>query len=392
LLLFSLFLFLWLAAGPNQASSLLQSGLLHLKQGNLQQAQQDLEASSKADPTNPYTWTSLAETYLRLKQSAEANNAAQKAEKIGAGNPVVAHALAIYYSEIGRYARAAELEKQFAASPQADSGALARAAGLYLNAGNAQQALALAQKANSEHPSAETENLIGRALVAAGQPDEGARHLAAAWSAAKTDAQFSFDYAQALLHAQDFTQAAQVLEDASKANPKNAQLTLALGVARYGQRRFSDAINAFLQTIQLDRRIPHPYLFLGRLLDQARDQLPAITSDYRKWIALEPRRAEPPLLLAKALLAANADPSEPETLLRRSLQLDSKNWETHYELGLLLVKKHDYKQASVELQRSIELDPKQAMPHYHLARVYDRLGERDRAQAERETHHRLTTP
>ena len=45
-----------------------------------------------------------------------------------------------------------------------------------------------------------------------------------------------------------------------------------------------------------------------------------------------------------------------------------------------------------ELTRSIELDRKQSMPHYHLARVYDRLGQPERAKAEREAHERLTTP
>ena len=50
----------------------------------------------------------------------------------------------------------------------------------------------------------------------------------------------------------------------------------------------------------------------------------------------------------------------------------------------------DYQGASAELVHSVELDPKQAMPHYHLARVYDRLGQPDRAKAEREIHQQLT--
>jgi Tfp pilus assembly protein PilF len=57
----------------------------------------------------------------------------------------------------------------------------------------------------------------------------------------------------------------------------------------------------------------------------------------------------------------------------------------------LLSNKHTYQEAATELERSIELDPKQPSPHYHLARVYDRLGQPDRAKAEREIHQRLTT-
>jgi tetratricopeptide (TPR) repeat protein len=383
---------LLLTADPDQATALLKSGLLHLRQGELTEARRDLESSSKLDPKNPFTWTSLAETYLRLKQPHLANTAAQTAEKAGAHDPIVAHALAMFYTTTQQYARAAAFEKQFAEGPQADSGALGRAAGLYLNAGDPKEALPLAEKASIEHPSPDEEDVLGRALIASGDVPGGSQHLADAWNGAKNNPQIAFDYAQVLLHAQDFTRASDVLDDSLKLNANNAQLTLALGVARYGQRRFSDAIAAFLHTIELNPLLEQPYLFLGRLLDQAGDQLPVITADYRKWLAIAPRRPEPPLLLAKALLAANADSSDAEPLLRRSLQLDPQNWESHFELGLLLSKKHDYAHAAAELERSIALDPKQAMPHYHLARVYDRLGQKDRAEAERKIHQTLTAP
>jgi tetratricopeptide (TPR) repeat protein len=261
-----------------------------------------------------------------------------------------------------------------------------------LNAGDAAHALPLAEKAASASgtdPAAE--NVLGRALVGTGRTADAVRHLSAAWESDKVNPQFAFDYAQALLQAQEFGKAADVLEAASGANPRDVQLRLALGVARYGQRRFDDAIRAFLDTIQLDPRVAQPYLFLGRVLTQAGASLPEITTDYRRWLAAEPRRADAPFLLAKALLAANDNGPEPEALLRRSIQADPNRWESHYELGVLLFKKRDYQQAARELERSEQIDPKQAMTHYHLARVYDRLGQRDRAQAERELHKGLTT-
>jgi tetratricopeptide (TPR) repeat protein len=263
----------------------------------------------------------------------------------------------MYYSDAGQFAHAAALEAEYAQSASADSGAPGRVAELYLNAGDVQKALPFAQKA---------------------------------WTAAKNDPQIAFDYAQALLKVQDFTRAAEVLEAATQSNPANPQLVLALGVARYSQRRFAEAIAAFLKTITIDPRIPQPYVFLGRMLDQAGSAMPQIIADYRRWLTLEPRRAEPPLLLAKALIASNTANDEPEPLLRRSIDLDSKNWEAHYELGLLLTKKHDYREAAAELETSIKLNPNEPMPHYHLARVYDRLGQPDRAAGEREAHKRLS--
>jgi tetratricopeptide (TPR) repeat protein len=387
--LFVPLLALLLLADSAQATKLLQQGLINLQQGNLSQAREALEESSQLDPENAYTWSSLAETYLRLKQPQLAANAASMAESKGQENPAIAHALAMYYSRISDFSRAAALEQQYAESPGADSKALSRAASLYLSAGAPDKALPLAEKANTRNNSTASENLLGKVLIAVGRQDEGMQHLASAWNSANQDPAISFDYAQALLQKQNFTKASDVLGTSIKSNGQNAQLILALGVSRYGQRRFEDAISAFLKTIDLDPSIPQPYLFIGRMLGQAGAALPQITEDYRRWMATAPTRPEPPLLFAKALITANADPAEAESLLRRSIQLDGNNWESHYELGVLLAKQRKYREAATELARSVELDPKQPMAHYHLARTYDRLGEPARAKAEREIHQQL---
>ena len=385
----SLAFLLLFAADPAQVNNLLRGGLLDLQHGQLTQARTQLEQAAKLDPSNPLVWASLVRAYSRLKQPALAQNAAEQAEKTGSGNAIVAHALASYYSQNGNFAHAAELESEYAKSPNADPAAAERAAGLYLNAGQPDKSLPLAREAAANHPSPQAEDLLGRVLVAAGQTSDGAQHLQQAWSTARTDPQIAFDYAQLLLNAQDFTRAAEVIEGAAASDPGNAQIMLALGVARYGQRRFPEAISAFLKTISLDPRIPQPYLFLGRMLDQAGPAMPTVVADYRRWLQLEPKRPEPPLLLAKALAASNGDEGEAETLLRRSIRLSPDNWEAHYQLGLLLSKDRKYKEAASELEAGIKLNPKEPMPHYHLARVYDRLGESDRANAEREEHKRL---
>jgi tetratricopeptide (TPR) repeat protein len=289
-----LFLLLLLLASDPRA--LLQQGLVALQHNQLPEARSALEEASRLDPKNPYVWTSLAETYLRLNQPDKAESSASQAGKWGGANPVVKRALGMFY----------------------------------------------------------------------------------------------FEYAQQLLRKEDFTHAAGVLETALKPDSRNPQLVLALGVARYGQRRFEDAILQFLQVIDIDPTIQQPYLFLGRILDQAGPHLPEITKDYEDWAAKNPANAKAQLLLAKALLAADAHNPKAEDLLRHSIALDGNDWESHYELGVLLAGKHEYRAAATELERSIELGPKQAMTHYHLARVYDRLGEPDRAKAEREIHQQLT--
>ncbi|MFL6449398.1 MAG: tetratricopeptide repeat protein [Bryobacteraceae bacterium] len=376
---------------PAQVGSLLQQGLTALQQGRLQEARKNLEIASKLEPKNPYAWTSLAETYFRLKDRNRASTAAETAEKVGSEDPIVWHALAMYYSESGEFGKAGRLEARFAESPKSDPEATARAAGLYLNAGETDSALSLARKSAAQQISAAHENLLGRALAASGQLTEGTQHLGNARQLAPGDPKIAFDYAQVLLRKEDFEAAADVLDSATAAHPNDSQLVLGMGVARYGQRRFEDSIVLFLRVISLDPSIEQPYIFLGQMLDQAGSHLAEITGAYREWMQREPKNAKASFLLAKALLAGGGNDEEAEMLLRRSISTDDSRWESHYELGVLAVKKRDYQAALAELTRSVNLEPKQPTTHYQLARVYDRIGEPEKAKAERAVHAQLTT-
>lgn len=368
---------------------LLQQGLLALQHNDLAKARIAFESVTKQEPRNAFAWVSLAETYGRLKQAAAADAAAAKAEKFGGDNPVINHALAIYFTKARDFVHAAQLEQKYAISGRADAEAEQRVANLFLDGGDVPQALEAAQKAVSEHPSALAENVLGRALLAAGRLAEAQTHLARAWQESPDDVHLAFDYVQALLRQQNFDAAADVITKTLSTQGDDAQLLLALGVTRYGQRRFDDAITTFLQVIRIDPQIDQPYLFLGKMLDQAGAHLGEIVSDAEKWAARNPKNGQALLLLAKARLAADAKDATAESLLQRSIALEPRNWESHYEWGVLLEGKRDWPKAAVELKRSAELDEKQAMPHYHLARVYDRLGNEEGAKVERAIHEKL---
>lgn len=375
---------------PAQVGSLLQKGLLALQSGRLQEARQQLEQVSRLDPGNPYVWTSLAETYRRLKDSRRALAAAKSAEKAGSQDPVVCHALAMFYSESGEIGTAARLEARFAESSKSDAEAQARAASLYLEAAEPATAVGLARKAVDRQPSAAHENLLGRALVASGQVPEAVQHLQRAAALAPADPTIAFDYTQVLLQKEDFGGAVHTLEPALAAHPEDAQLVLATGVARYGQRRFDDCAGLFLRVIKLDPKIEQPYEFLGKMMDQAHSYLPEITAAFRTWTKREPQNAKATFLLAKAILTTGGDKQEAETLLRQSISIDKGRWESHYELGVLELNTRRYQDALAELIQSTDLNPKEPTAHYQLARVYDRLGQPEKAEAERAIHGKLT--
>ena len=179
--------------------------------------------------------------------------------------------------------------------------------------------------------------------------------------------QYSEDYyfrlADLCLKQQNFPVAIEALAAGRKIFDKSPQLELASGVAYYGMRRFPEAIDAFLRTIQLDPSIEQPYVFLGRMFDQAEDRLPRV----RDAFAAYAKRA-PGSYLA-LFLNAKADPAQAEALLRKSIALNETFWESHFDLGVLLDRQSRFEDAAREMRRAGELNPTDPVPKYRLARI-----------------------
>lgn len=336
-------------------------GLLALNDNDLAQARQSLENASRLKPDNALVWVALAQTYLHSKAMKPANEAAERAAALAPVNPAVEHALAVFYSETGDFKQAADWEGRFAASPAADPQAPARAA-----------------------------NFLAHAYVAANRPEDALREFRKAVEVDPKTEAFVFDLGQLQLQKGDFSGALDTFDQGRRRFPASAQMHLAYGVAAYGQRRFTDAIDSYLEVTRIDPSIEQPYVFLARMLDQASDRLPRIVATYAAWVKAEPSNYLPACLYAKALAAAGSDPAKIEAELRRSIRLNDRYWQSHYELGVLLSEKRDWPAAQAELARSVDLNPKNAPAHFQLARVYDRLGKPDLAQAERAEHQRLT--
>jgi Flp pilus assembly protein TadD len=191
-----------------------------------------------------------------------------------------------------------------------------------------------------------------------------------------------FDLIQLLLRHYDFNGAIQQSEAALKKFPKSAQLTLAAGVAYYGQDQSEPAISKFLQTIALDPSVDQPYIFLARVINRAHAHLPVLTQRFAEYQERNPQSYLGYFMHAKALNAQFKEPRLAENLLRKSISLNAEYWESHYELAILLEKKGAIGEAEKEFRRTTELNPAEPSPHYRLCRVLARLGRTEDAQAE----------
>jgi tetratricopeptide (TPR) repeat protein len=244
----------------------------------------------------------------------------------------------------------------------------------------------LAQPAQS----ASVHERTGQDYEASGKLEQAAAEYERAIELNPREESYYFEAAHAYLLLQRFDPAVRILERGTKAFPKNAQLELALGVGYYGQRRFTEATGAFLRTIDLAPEVEQPYVFLGKMLDQAGDRMPEVLRRFQKWASANPNDARAQFVYAKGLIESGGDQVQAERLLRTSIALKGDQWESHYELGVLLEQQRKYSDAAVELERSARVNPSVADVHYHLSRVYDRLGDAGKAAEQREMHERLT--
>ncbi len=358
------------------------AGLKALNSLDLTTAQADLLAASHLQPTNPRVWVALSQTYLRLGKTALANDAAGKAEKFGGEDPVTLRLLAVFYSEQNNFARAADIEVRCAAKDRQDVGATARAMADYLQADQPRKAIGLALATAGWEGRADIRNLLGKAYEADGQILKTIPELQEAIRLQPGQESYYFDLIQVLVAHYNFEAAIQIGEVGRKRFPASAPIALLTGVAYYGQNQPDAAIDAFLESIALDPSAEQAYLFLARLIGQAHDRLPVITQRFIEYQEKNPQSYLGYFLHARALNADFQEPEQAEALLRRSVALNGKYWESHYDLGILLAKKGALKEAEQEFRRCTELNPKDPAAHYHLFRVLSGLGRTREAEAE----------
>lgn len=190
------------------------------------------------------------------------------------------------------------------------------------------------------------------------------------------------DLGNILLRTQNFSEAALVLEATRKRFPDSAQAALSLGVAHYGQRRFSDAVTTFLDANKLAPDVEQPLQFLGRIWEHAGTKEAEVTERFAAFAKAYPQSYLGHFLLGKA--------TRNEAELRRAVAIQPNSPEAHFELASVFEDQRNFQAAIAEFQQAAKLAPKNPTPHYRLFRLYSRTGAPEKAEVERALHERLT--
>ncbi len=378
--------------GGPPAEALIQRGLMAIQGRDIPTAQRLLERAVETAPDDARAWIGLAHTYQQLNLHAEAARHAAEAERTGADNPVIQHALAMFYSDYQDWARAGEWEERFARKTGNSVDAFVRAVSLYMRADMPRRAAALGEDALEVDKPAALLNLLGKAHTMAGEPEKGLRYLRMAVDADSYDESMHYDLGYFHLRQQDFEAAVGAFSTGREYFDKSPALEIGLGIAAYGQRDFRAAVGHFLRAAELAPQLEQPHAFLGRLLQHASDRLEEIGERMRIFHEQHSKNHFGPFLYGQTLLAQLGTRRDQdamaaiESLLRESIKREDGFWESHYELGVLLEKRRNFGLAAEHLRRAADLNPSSSKPHYRLARVYQRLGKAKEARQEREIH------
>ncbi len=219
----------------------------------------------------------------------------------------------------------------------------------------------------------------------ASQEGDPAKVVAALQEAIRKNPEVESNYTNLgnlLLRTQNFPEAAMVLEATRKRFPQSAQAAVSLGVAYYGQRRFSDAVATFLEASHLDRDAEQPIAFLNRMSEHWGDRKAEVIDLFAGFANGHPQSA----LAHLALGRAKSNAAE----LRRAIALNPRMADAHFELGIVLESQKDFPNAIAAFQKSAQLSPRNPTPHYRLFRVYSRTGDTAKAETERTLHEKLS--
>ena len=247
--------------------------------------------------------------------------------------------LARWHAQAGDTAGVRTRVNQALAAASDDVGTHINAATLYLEAGMARQAFAVAQRAVSVDPEFfEAHDLLANMLTSAGRVDEAI-----------------VEYKKAL-----------------KGNPRPAMVYSNLANAYASKGDHTSALDNFYKAIELDSTLANTYVGLGQTLDAVGRTGEALKA-LRRARSVDPASIPAYRVEASLLLKAGRT-REAVEVLTQGLTLRPANPVLLSDLGLSYLRLDDLDRATDCLRQALELDPSLLTARGNLAVAYERSG------------------
>jgi tetratricopeptide (TPR) repeat protein len=190
--------------------------------------------------------------------------------------------------------------------------------------------------------------------------------------------------AELLLH-RAFEPAVEVFAKGQRLFPNSVRMAVGLSIATYDQGATERGEQLLLRACDINPADPAPYLFMGRLQEAERIELPGWTEKLRRFSFLDPGNPMAHYYYAVALRKQSPeteDNSAIEAELKKAIGLDPKLGKAYLQLGILYATKKDNPAAIAAFEKAIENLPLPDEAHYRLAQIYRQAGDMDKAREE----------
>jgi Flp pilus assembly protein TadD len=189
-----------------------------------------------------------------------------------------------------------------------------------------------------------------------------------------------------LMDAGRYTDAHAVAQRAAKAMPSSDQAYAVRGMAEMRMLRYTEAAKSYGQAVELNPKAPEVNLGLAMSLWAAGNTAESFAI-FEQGLKRFPEDAHHYLEYGRLLLkSSKPDDSTAETraiaLLQNALTLNRSLPEAHYLLGDLALRRGNSEEALQHLEQAVKLDPGSSKIHFALSRTHRRLGRMDDAARE----------
>ena len=366
-------------------------GMVYSAQGHKQQASGHFEKAVRLNPNSAAARTNLATNLVETGKLGLAEAEFKRALTLDPHSYDTNHNLGEFYVTEGKIPLAVSfLETAQKLKPDAyDNGydlALA-----YVETDKNTQAQRAVVALLKQKDTSELHSLLGeieeknRNFVAAEHEYETAAHMDPSESNL-------FDWGSELLLHRTLDPAVEVFQRGTERYPQSQRLAIGLGMALYSRGNYDDAVKALLNAADLNPSDPRCYYFLSKAYDSSPAQADDVIQRFRRFAKLAPQNPHALYYYAMSLWKgrraqdADANFQQVESLLKNSIQLDSKFPEAHLQLGNLYSDQKRYDLAMPQYERALGLNADLPDAHYRLAQAFVHTGKKESAQRELEIY------
>ena len=369
-------------------------GLVYASLSQNDKSVDHLKSAVQLKPDLAEARTNLATSLLHSGKVALAGEQFRKAHELDPRTYDTNHNLGEYYVQAGKLADARPLlEEAQKIDPTAyDNGYDLAMADFLL--GRYDEARVLVQDLVKKKDTGELHNLLGQIdekdgkFVAAANDYETAAHM-------DPSEQNLFDWGSEMLLHRTYEPAIAIYQQGAKRYPNSPRLLIGLGLSLYSRGKYDDAVKALLAAADLNPSDPRCYLFLSKAYNSSPLQADEVIQRFRRYAELQPANALAQYYYAISLWKgkrtedSTLDLQTVQSLLEKSIALDSSLPEAYVQLGNLYADQHKYEQSIPEYVRALALNPNLADAHYRLGTDYVHVGQKENAQKEFAVYQRL---